>query len=147
MKTSRHSEILRLIGEYEIDTQEELVKRLNDAGFAATQATVSRDVRQLGLIKSASKGGRSRYVAPKENASSGKYTRALKEAVLSMQGAGNLVVIKTVSGMAMSAAAGLDEMNIPGIVGCIAGDDTIFVAVKSVVDVNRVIEEIRKTVE
>ena len=111
MKIARHAQIIKLINQYDIETQEELAKKLEESGFAVTQATISRDIRQLKLTK-----------VPKENGGS----RVLKDAFISVDLAKNILVIKTVSGMAMAAAAAFDEMNWSEIVGCIGGDDTIF---------------------
>ena len=114
MKIARHAQIIKLINQYDIETQEELAKKLEESGFAVTQATISRDIRQLKLTK-----------VPKENGGS-RYARVLKDAFISVDLAKNILVIKTVSGMAMAAAAAFDEMNWGEIVGCIGGDDTIF---------------------
>ena len=114
MKIARHAQIIKLINQYDIETQEELAKKLEESGFAVTQATISRDIRQLKLTK-----------VPKENGGS-RYARVLKDAFISVDLAKNILVIKTVSGMAMAAAAAFDEMNWSEIVGCIGGDDTIF---------------------
>ena len=112
MKIARHAQIIKLINQYDIETQEELAKKLEESGFAVTQATISRDIRQLKLTKVPKENGGSRYAvlqnAPSEVGS--RYAR----------------VLKTVSGMAMAAAAAFDEMNWSEIVGCIGGDDTIF---------------------
>ncbi|MGI6011707.1 MAG: arginine repressor [Ruminococcus sp.] len=133
MKIARHSQIIKLIHEYDIETQEELAERLNESGFRVTQATVSRDIRELRLMKISTKEGHSKYaVAQNPNQELGsKYIHVLKTAFVSMDTAQNLLVIKTVSGMAMAAAAALDEMNWNEIVGCIAGDNTIMCAARS----------------
>ena len=131
MKLDRHAEILRIIKENEIETQGELTERLAKAGYVTTQATVSRDIRELKLTKELSESGRSRYVsaAQRTNEKSPVKQRMLAEAVHSIEKAGNIIVIKTIPGMAMAAASALDELKPEGIVGCIAGDDTIFAAV------------------
>ena len=122
MKIARHAQIIKLINQYDIETQEELAKKLEESGFAVTQATISRDIRQLKLTKVPKENGGSRYAvlqnAPSEVGS--RYARVLKDAFISVDLAKNILVIKTVSGMAMAAAAAFDEMN------CIGGDDTIF---------------------
>ena len=127
MKIARHSKIIELIHEYDIETQEELAALLNEAGFQVTQATVSRDIRELKLMKVAKPGGGSRYtvMASKSATDSEKYIRVLKEAFVSMDVAQNILVIKTVTGMANAAAAALDHMNWQEVVGSLAGDDTI----------------------
>ncbi len=134
MKADRHNKIVQLINEYDIDTQEELADRLRDAGFQVTQATVSRDIRELKLSKIASKEGKQKYVIfqGKDDSLNDKYIRVLRDCFLSMDLAQNILVIKTVSGMAMAAAAALDACHFEEIVGTIAGDDTIMCAVKDI---------------
>ncbi|MEG0590687.1 MAG: arginine repressor, partial [Lachnospiraceae bacterium] len=127
MKGNRHTKIVELIGERNIETQEELAMELNKSGFQVTQATVSRDIRELKLTKVPMENGKQKYAIHqgKENSMSEKYMRVLKEGYLSMEMAQNILVIKTVSGMAMAVAAAVDAMNWNEVVGCIAGDDTI----------------------
>ena len=147
MKTKRHSKIVELINSYDIETQEELAQRLEEGGFAVTQATVSRDIRDLKLSKVVMANGKQKYsLMPKQDGISEKYVRILREAFVSMDMAQNILVVKTVSGMAMAAAAALDSMQMSEIVGCIAGDDTIMAAIRSVEDTVAVMERIRKLV-
>jgi arginine repressor len=147
MKTKRHSKIVELINSYDIETQEELAQRLEEDGFAVTQATVSRDIRNLKLSKVVMANGKQKYsLMPKQDGISEKYVRILGEAFVSMDMAQNILVVKTVSGMAMAAAAALDSMQMSEIVGCIAGDDTIMAAIRSVEDTVVVMERIRKLV-
>ena len=132
MKGKRQEKILELIRLYDIETQEELARYLKESGFISTQGTISRDIRELKLTKVAGDNGRSKY-APifRETIHvSGKYRRVLTEAILHMEDAENILVIKTVSGMAMACAAAIDSISIEGIVGCIAGDDTIMCVIK-----------------
>lgn len=145
MKTLRQNKIAELIEEYEIETQEELASRLKECGFDVTQATVSRDIRELRLHKVPGIKGRQRYAAAPKNESDfdKKYIGALKNAVLSMEAAENIIVIKTVSGMAMAVAAMIDALNIDGIMGCIAGDDTIMCVVKTKAQVTDVIDALK----
>lgn len=133
MKSIRHSRILEIIGEHEIETQDELIIKLRESGFDVTQATVSRDIKQLGLIKTSSESGKYRYSAPRrDNASSeSKFRNILHETVLSVENAENIVVIKTYSGMANAAAAAVDSLSGERIVGSLAGDDTILVVTKT----------------
>lgn len=149
MKLARHAQILKLIQEYHIETQEELAERLNEKGFSVTQATVSRDIRQLQLTKVSDGNGHSRYALTQRQSreQSEKYVRVLRDALVSAEPAGNLVVIKTVAGMAMAAAAALDEMNWQEIVGCVAGDNTIFCAVRNEADAAAVSEKVSKILE
>ena len=127
MKIERHSQIIRLISQYDIETQEELAEKLNESGFQVTQATVSRDIRELKLTKISKPGGGSRYAVLQsvDQEMSRKYTNVLRTSFQSMDLAQNILIVKTVSGMAMAAAAALDEMQIPEIVGSIAGDNTL----------------------
>ena len=147
MKLERHAKIIELINQYAIETQEELASRLNEAGFRVTQATVSRDIRELKLTKM-SLDGRQRYViVPGPGGQLGdKYIGILRESFLSMDMAQNILVIKTVSGMAMAVAAALDAMKWNEVVGCIAGDDTIMCAIRTSEDTVAVMEKIRKIV-
>lgn len=148
MKVERHSKIVELIGKYEIETQEELAERLHQAGFKVTQATVSRDIRELKLSKVQSENGKQHYVVLQSQGSfSDKYIRILRDGYLSMDMAQNILVIKTVSGMAMAVAAALDAIHFHEIVGCIAGDDTIMCAVRSVDDTILVMDKIRKLLD
>ena len=148
MKVERHSKIVELIGKYEIETQEELAEYLNKAGYRVTQATVSRDIRELKLSKVQSESGKQHYVVLQSQGSfSDKYIRILRDGYMSMDMAQNILVIKTVSGMAMAVAAALDAIHFHEIVGCIAGDDTIMCAVRSVDDTILVMDKIRKLLE
>ena len=145
MKLERHSKIVELIGKYEIETQEELAQKLKEAGFQVTQATVSRDIRELKLTKAASEHGKQRYmVVQNPGTFSDKYIRILRDGYVSMDMAQNILVVKTVSGMAMAVAAALDAMHFHEIVGYIAGDDTIMCAVRSVDDTILVMEKMKK---
>lgn len=144
MKKDRHLKIIELIQKYNIETQEELADRLQAAGFEVTQATVSRDIRQLKLSKVPTPGGKQCYAvtAPDGEHLADKYVRVLKDGLVSMDMAQNILVIKTVSGMAMAVAAALDAMKFHEIVGCIAGDDTIMCAVRSVEETVSLMEKI-----
>ena len=123
MKQKRQAMILSIIEQYDIETQDELLEKLAEAGFNTTQATISRDIREINLTKVAVAGGRQKYIE--------SYRKVLGAGILSMVPAENLIVIKTVSGMAMAVAAALDNVEINGLLGSIAGDDTIFLAVRS----------------
>ena len=129
MKMKRHSAIIEIINAHNIETQEELTKMLREAGFNVTQSTVSRDIRELSLMKVpvAGQTGRQKYalLAPTEQKPD-KLVRVFQDAVLSINNAQNIIVIKTMAGMAMAVAASLDAMNFADIIGTIAGDDTIF---------------------
>ncbi|MEE0107127.1 MAG: arginine repressor [Lachnospiraceae bacterium] len=149
MKAERQAKILDLIVKKEIGTQEELTTELERAGFVATQATVSRDIREMKLTKVAMSNGKLRYVAYRktEENMTEKYNRIFCDGFVSMDNAQNILVIKTVAGMAMAVAAALDHMELPEIVGSIAGDDTIMCAVRSVDDTLTIMGRLRKLVE
>ena len=148
MKVERHSKIVELIGKYEIETQEELAEKLNQSGFNVTQATVSRDIRELKLTKIQGENGRQRYMVLESprGTSAIKYIRILKDGFMSMDMAQNILVIKTVSGMAMAVCVAIDGMKWNEVVGSIAGDDTIMCAIRSVEDTAAVMDKIRKIV-
>ena len=133
MKAKRQRKIIDLINEYNIETQEELASKLVESGFSVTQATVSRDIRELNLIKTSNEKGGQKYTVKSspDIVDDSKYMRVLNDGVLSMQCAENMLVIKTVSGMAMAVGAAIDAINIEQIIGCIAGDDTIMCAAKT----------------
>lgn len=146
MKATRHTKILELIQRYEIETQEELSDYLRREGYQVTQATVSRDIRELKLTKVAQENGRQRYAALTEAGQdmNGKYVRVFKEGFRSADTAQNILVIKTVSGMAMAVAAALDNMPCDEIVGSIAGDDTIMCAVRTSADAQSLLLRLKK---
>lgn len=145
MKKNRHGKIAEIIQKYDVETQEELAGRLREAGFTVTQATVSRDIREMKLSKVPTGGGRQKYVIleQEDGRISGKYIRVLRDGFVSMDMAQNILVIKTVSGMAMAVAAALDALRFTEVVGCIAGDDTIFVAVRTVEETRSLMEKMQ----
>lgn len=149
MKIERHTKILELIHQHEVETQEELARLLQEAGYKVTQATVSRDIRELNLTKVSSKKGGSVYsVLQSHNQNlSEKYSRVLRDAFVSMDMAQNILVIRTVPGMAMGVAAALDELNYKEVIGCIAGDDTVMCAIKTTDQTLLVMEKLRKVLE
>ena len=139
MKNKRHDAILEIIRLKDIATQEELQRELRERGFEVTQATVSRDIRRLNLAKRQIPGGKSIYVIPSGSSSDNsqdkdRFLRVLRDSVISVVNAQNLIVIKTGSGMAMAAAAVIDSAPDERVLGCIAGDDTIIVVLKNMED-------------
>lgn len=148
MKGNRHAKIIELLNRYRIETQEELANYLRQEGFKVTQATVSRDIRDLRLTKISGEDGKQFYAVPIQTdldpGMGEKYIRVLKDGFLSMDMAQNILVVKTVSGMASAVCAALDAMKWNEIVGSIAGDDTIMCAVRSVDDTILVMDKIRK---
>lgn len=148
MKSKRHAKILEIISKNDVETQEELSELLEGEGFQVTQATVSRDIRELKLTKVAMSSGRQKYASltePTEDLSK-RYVRVLKDGFTSMDMAQNILVVRTVSGMAMAVAAALDAMNFHEIVGTIAGDDTVMCAVRSVEENIRLMDRLRKMI-
>ena len=133
MKYSRQSKILELTEQYEIETQEELAEKLKEAGFEVTQATVSRDIKELRLIKVMTGNGKSKYstMNSKDSPISEKLMSIFNHSFVSSDYANNIVVIKTLPGMAQAAASAVDAMNWSGIVGTIAGDDTLMIITRA----------------
>lgn len=144
MKNHRQSKILELIKEHDIETQDELCEKLLEEGFSVTQATVSRDINTLHLYKKNLGNGHQKYAIDSEvdHMLDEKYMRVLKDGFVSVDMAQNILVIKTVSGMAMAVAAAVDAMKFSEIVGSIAGDDTIMMAVRTVEDTKTLMKKI-----
>jgi len=133
MKTVRHALIMQLIDSMKIETQEELAEELKKRGMAVTQATVSRDIKELRLIKELSEEGHYKYTASErgDRGQNNRFIRIFVESVISILPAGNLIVIRTLSASASAAAEAIDNLRWPEIVGTLAGDNTIFVALQS----------------
>lgn len=148
MKTRRHAKILELIAERDIDTQEELLRCLRESGFDVTQATVSRDIKELRLVKSLSSSGKYKYTTGKEDAQdiSTKFLSMFHDSVRMIEAAGNLVVIKTMTGMAQAVCAAIDSMQPRPFVGTLAGEDTILVICKTEAQALDMQDELKKVV-
>ncbi len=149
MKAKRHAKILELIGNKHINTQEELQAELGKNGFQVTQATVSRDIKELRLIKSLSNDGSYHYTThQKEKGSdlSFKFHAIFSESVRGVDYAQNLVVVKCYTGMANAACAALDSIHWEGVVGTIAGDDTILVVMRNETAAEKMIEDLNKLI-
>ena len=149
MKKGRQAEIIKIIERQNVETQQELAQLLIDEGFDVTQATVSRDIKALKLSKVPAGNGHQKYALLRhdEKHLSAKYVNVLKEGFISMDMAQNILVIKTVSGMAMAVAAAIDNLKYPEIVGSIAGDDTIMVAIRTVEDTKSIMKQINMLLE
>ncbi len=132
MKNSRHKKILELIEKYDIDTQECLIRKLNEVGFDVTQTTISRDIKQLNLVKGITEMGTYKYIIPtaKKEEKAPVPTSAITESVVSIETAQNIVVVKTFPGMANAVAVCIDSLKHERIIGSVAGDDTILLVVK-----------------
>ena len=146
VKTKRHAKILEIISSYAVDTQEELLVYLKKAGFDVTQATVSRDIKELRLIKTLGSDGRYRYSTMKQEADgiSSKFHSLFSDAVLHIDFAGNIVVIKCHSGMAQAACAAMDSLHWDAVVGTLAGEDTFICLTKDESQAVGLVTELKK---
>ncbi len=147
LKAKRQSEILRIIHEQDIETQEQVLDHLRRCGIRATQATISRDIKELNLVKQPGEGGSYRYVVsaalPPRRAAAGRLQNIFREGVTSCDVAQNIVVVKTMPGLAPAAGAALDGMELEGLVGSLAGDDTAILIMRT----NQVAEELAREIE
>ena len=148
MKSKRHIKILEIINQKSIETQEELADELKNAGFDVTQATVSRDIKELKLIKVMGNEGKYKYatISPNEGFLSDKLLNILAHTVISVERVNNFVVVKTITGSAGAAAEALDSINIDGVAGTIAGDNTIFVMLRDKDKAEDMIFKIKKII-
>lgn len=146
MKISRHAKILEIIERHPTETQEELAEELKKSGYNITQATVSRDIKELKLVKVLDENGIYKYASLKEQDSmlSERLVKVFAESVLSVDYAGNIVVVKTFSGAANAAAETIDVLDFKEMVGTIAGDDTIFILVRNQENVEVIIDRLKK---
>lgn len=146
MKVLRHAKIIEIINSKEIETQDELAEELKYLGMDVTQATVSRDIKELKLIKVLSSSGRYKYIAisPEQNFLSNKLVNIFSQTVLYIENIENFVIIKTISGSASAAAEALDSLDFEEIAGTIAGDNTIFILVRSVEKAQELVRKAKK---
>lgn len=146
MKIARHAKIIEIINSKEIETQEELANELKKCGFNVTQATVSRDIKELKLIKVMGKKGNYKYstISPKETFLSDKLISIFSQTVIYVENVDNFIVVKTISGSANAAAEAIDSMNFQGIVGTIAGDNTIFILVREKEKAEEIVQKLNK---
>lgn len=150
MKLSRHSKILDLISKYNIDTQEELAKRLSEAGYNVTQATVSRDIKNLKLVKVLDDSGVYKYAqsgTKEAGAAEKNFNSILVNSVVTVDYALNTVVIKTHAGMAQAVGFVIDSLGLDEILGCVAGDDTIICVTKSEKTASHLVDKINLLVK
>ncbi len=145
MKTNRQKKILEIVNRFHVETQDDLIERLMAEGFTVTQATVSRDIRELQLTKVLTGKGTYRYVPPKkEDMVAGlKFNAALVDSIISVEYALNLIVIKTYPGLAQAVAAGVDSLALAEVLGCVAGDDTIMIATRNENSAKSISERLR----
>ena len=148
MKNRRQDKILELIDQYDIETQDNLIERLQDAGYAATQATISRDIREMKLQKVAGSGGKYKYAMPRqaEHTLSQKFRNLLIETVEHVEAANNIVVVRTCAGMASGAAAAIDSMGHDDLLGSVAGDDTVIIVMRTNDTAAELVEELLEIV-
>lgn len=149
MKQKRQQKILEIIANNEVDTQSKLMELLKDAGFLATQATLSRDIRELRLLKVMSESGVYKYdVSSQEKLPemNNKFRAIFSEAVVSVDYAFHIVVLKCHTGMASAACTALDNMKYRDVVGSIAGDDTIFILLRSEQQALKLVSEIKQNI-
>lgn len=148
-RTGRQLKLIEIINKNEIETQEALAEALRNEGYLVTQATVSRDIKYLGLIKVMTPNKTYKYAQPAstEQKSSGKMLNLFRECVISIDYAGHLIVIKTVSGGANSAATLVDKLNFPEVMGCVAGDDTILVVIKDQQKIVPIVEKLKSLLD
>ena len=132
MKSTRQEKILEIINKYEIETQDDLIARLNAEGFNVTQATISRDIRQMKLTKVLTGRGSYRYIQSHQTVGkeSVRFNNALVDSILKVDYAGNIIVLKTYPGLASAVATGIDSIHMVDILGCVAGDDTIMIVAR-----------------
>lgn len=149
MKSGRHARIIDIIAEQPIETQDELLTILKSEGYKATQATISRDIKDLRLVKTLGSDGKYRYVTAELNTTNlqSGFSSLFGTAVVSIDRAENLVVIKTLSGMAQAICASIDSINYSSVVGTIAGDDTIFIACRSKELAAELADELKKLIK
>ena len=148
MKKNRLEKIIDIITRFEVETQDELIAYLKEAGYAVTQATVSRDIRELKLAKVMTGRGNYRYILPKEDKEARRLhiSHALSETITRAEAAQNILVVHTYAGMAQAVALEVDHLYHPGILGCVAGDDTIIIVTKDNAGAMALSEQIREMV-
>jgi transcriptional regulator of arginine metabolism len=146
MKNARQQKILELIEEYDIDTQETLIEKLRESGYNVTQTTVSRDIKQLSLVKGVTGRGTYKYVSPGEKANVGTpvLNSAITESIVHIEAAENIIVVKTFSGMANAVGVCVDSLHLAGLVGSVAGDDTVLLVVKNSIVAKELESELKR---
>ena len=150
MKARRQAEILAIIQEYDIETQDQLLEKLRERGMKSTQATISRDIKELHLVKELTGSSTYKYTVSQKNTSlnvAGRLNSVFRESVTSHDFAQNIVVLRTMPGMAMAACAAMDGMHLPNVVGSLAGDDTAILIMRTTKDAEDLCEDITKMLE
>ena len=150
MKSKRQEQILELIQNHDIETQEQLLEELKRSGFQATQATISRDIKQLRILKELTPGGTYRYTAaakPVEHAFSSNLNIIFSQCVTSVDSAQNIIVVKTLPGLAQAACSALDKLALPEVLGTLGGDDTCMVVLRDAASASSICAEIRSQID
>ena len=149
MKSNRQNAIIELIEKFEIETQEDMISRLRSLGYEVTQATVSRDIRELKLTKVLTSHGTYRYVKNRGNHHEGniKLNHAVVDSIVKVDYSANIVVLKTYPGLAMAVASGVDALNLSNVLGCIGGDDTIMIVTRNEETSAQISENIRELIK
>ena len=147
-KYTRQTKILELISKKEIETQEELAEGLKAMGIDVTQATISRDIKELRLVKVMSKNGKYKYatIGQSQEGITDRLNKIFENSVVSIDNAMNIIILKTIPGAAQICASAIDYMGVDDIVGTLAGDDTVFVAIRTMDDIENVLEEFKKNI-
>lgn len=149
MKYARHNKILELIQKFEVETQEELAQRLIDSGYNVTQATISRDIKELKLIKIQTADGKSKYSAERQEYQSitDRFIKIFKDTILSVSSSNNIIIIKTLTGCANAACEAIDALNVSNILGTLAGDNTIFIVVDEKANVQNLVSYFNELIQ
>lgn len=149
MRYSRQNKILDIINTHEVETQERLVTLLRKSGYKVTQATISRDIKELQLVKTLSSSGKYKYTVGTiiDQPISDRYIKIFKETIQTVACSGNIIVVKTLSGCANAAAEAIDTLNIPNVVGSIAGDNTIFLVVNDPANVPSLVNRFNEMIK
>lgn len=148
MKITRHAKIIEIISSKDIETQEELADELKKEGFEITQATVSRDIKELKLIKISAGNGKYKYapISPSEKFLSTKLVNIFSQTVVGVENIDNFIILKTISGSAATAAEAIDFLNMDGIAGTIAGDNTVFILTRNIEKAQILVQKIQKMI-
>lgn len=150
MKSARQAKILEIIASHEVETQEQLLQKLNEAGFQTTQATISRDIKELRVFKELTSDGNYRYAFSAQETTgtfTGRLHKIFRECVTSIDCAQNLIVIKTLPGLANAAGSAIDGMDLPNMLGTLAGDDTVLLIMRDNTSSARLCAEIKKMLD
>lgn len=149
MKNKRQEKILELIAKYEIETHDEMINKLREDGYNVTQATISRDLRELKLTKVLTSRGTYKYTVnnARHHANNVKFNNAVVDSIVSVDYAGNNIVLKTYPGMAQAVASSVDALSVESILGCVGGDDTIIIVTRDEESSAEISEKIKELIK